>query len=89
MSERETVSCQPPSVGKKALLGPGPRRSLGGKVCCLSESGVYIVIRTRRSQAGPPAPPSCPEVWPGKGWGDGRRAAAVLGADKGRRQRLF
>lgn len=29
------------------------------------------------------------EVWPGKGWGDGRRAAAVLGADKGRRQRLF
>lgn len=29
------------------------------------------------------------EVWPGEGWGDGRRAAAVLGADKGRRQRLF
>lgn len=24
-----------------------------------------------------------------EGWGDGRRAAAVLGADKGKRQRLF
>lgn len=40
------------------------------------------------SQVWPPSP-SCPEVWPTRGWGDGRRAAAVLGADKGRRQRLF
>lgn len=45
------------------------------------------------ARQGPRHPPAArrlvSEVWPGKGWGDGRRAAAVLGADKGRRQRLF
>lgn len=94
MSERETVSCQPPSVGKKALLGPGPRRSLGGTVCCLSESGVYIVIQRQKEPGRAPGTPQLPGGWflrcgQGRGGGMGGEQRLCWGRTKGEDKDYF
>lgn len=76
---------------ERTTAGPGPRRSLEGKMRRLLRLCSGIPGPGATGGEGAEAVPqgrAAPRLV-SEGWGDGRRAAAVLGADKGKRQRLF